>query len=153
MKKADDFLAQWRKDHAKDRALMKEKRRKTLLNTKLQIEREKNQDLKLKLENINNEHELASTNDDESITPLQDLLIHSNKNCKESYSEEIIEMSLEIHSQTPSSYSLLCNKLPFPPKSKIENISHEINYEIPQLLQNLASVNDIVNIWKDKIGI
>ena len=62
-------------------------------------------------------------------------------------------MSLEIHSQSPSSYSLLCNKLPFPPKSKIESISHEINYEIPQLLQNLASVNDIVNIWKDKIGI
>ncbi|KAK8870442.1 hypothetical protein M9Y10_008324 [Tritrichomonas musculus] len=68
-------------------------------------------------------------------------------------SKKLLEVSLEINSISPESYSLLSEKLNFPSKSKIDRLCNELTKNIPDLLRNIEKVPDIVNLWREKCNI
>ena len=106
-----------RKKHKNDDALRIEKHRTTLFKNRFNFEQKKNKELRQLIDNgqnITQDEEEEYQDDDENTLILNDLVDHSDQNCKKPYSNEMMNLSSKIYSISPPAYSLLTEKLSFP---------------------------------------
>lgn len=133
MNQSHSFLSDGKKRYEENRAQRIQKQRSNLLKNKLAFEQKKNKELSQRCNDL--EEELEKSQSENFFGGVDQ--------------EEILQMSLQINSYSPISYSLLSSKLPFPPKSRIDRITRELTDKIPDHLRNLDGLNKIIDIWKE----
>ena len=84
---------------------------------------------------------------------LNDLFLNAqnknskNKDCK----PETINLALQIKLVSSKAYEILANNLPFPSSSYIDERFRDSISDIPQKITDLKGINDIINMWKEKL--
>ena len=89
---------------------------------------------------------------DINSTILYDLLKH-NVDKNDSYTNETMNLSLQLHSLSPKTYALLELFLNFPPIKTLEKEIEKGLLDLPEKITNVDYVNDVVDIWKEKRNI
>ena len=133
MDQTNNFLIKGKEKYEQKRAQRIEKQRSNLLKNKLSFEQKKNKELSQRCDYL--EEELEKSQNENFFNGVDQ--------------DEILQMSLQINSYSSISYSLLASKLPFPPKSRVDKITHEITNKIPSQLRNLGNLSNIIDIWKE----
>ncbi|KAK8841703.1 hypothetical protein M9Y10_015781 [Tritrichomonas musculus] len=131
MKQSLDYLFDGKRKFDQDKAQKLEKQRSNLLRNRLSYEQKRNKELS------QNNHDLK-----------EELEIAKNTN-NMADQEEILQISLEINALNPHCYSILSDRLSFPPKSRIDRITREITNKIPEQLRGLQNLSKIVDIYKE----
>lgn len=132
MKKSLDYLSQGKKKHDEEKQKTAERQRAVFLQNKYAYSKQRIRDLSQKCANL--EKELKEKQDFKEFLE----------------SEKVMEVSMQVDSLSPISYSLLANNLNFPPKSRIDAMLNEIKKQIPNLLTSISGIPQIIDNWKER---
>ena len=84
---------------------------------------------------------------------MHDLIIRHEGNCEEPFSEETMNLAIQIKSISPKAYAVLTRGLPFPSSGQVDSVYKKMIETVPDEFIDISRVNDLVDTWKNKHNI